>query len=95
VKETEITEVTGQGDLRQETLNYLAKDLNSLLEIFGNCPTHLWVYHNLELTDCLTNSSLAKLNFFKSYLNNGKIPLIITNNLFTQLTTEELQKYLI
>jgi hypothetical protein len=43
---------------------------------------HLWVDHKLEMTDCLTISSLAKLKFFKYYLKNGKIPLINTNTLF-------------
>jgi hypothetical protein len=40
------------------------------------------VDHNLEMTEGLTISSLAKNLFFKYYLNNSKIPLINTNTLF-------------
>lgn len=34
------------------------------------------------MTESLTISSLAKTKFLKYYLNNSKIPLINTNNLF-------------
>lgn len=69
-------------ELRAETLKYLSQDLNSLLEILGKFQVHLWVDHNLEMTEGLTISSLAKNLFFKYYLKFSKIPLINTNTLF-------------
>jgi DNA polymerase type B, organellar and viral len=72
-------------NLREEPLNYLIKDLTSLLEILRKFQDHLWKDHNLEMTEGLTISSLAKNKFFKYYLQNSKIPLINTNNLFNFL----------
>ncbi|KAF8805670.1 hypothetical protein BYT27DRAFT_7224747 [Phlegmacium glaucopus] len=59
----------------EEALIYLAKNLNSLLEILTKFQYHLWEDHNIEMTE-------AKNKFFKYYLKNSKIPLINTNNLF-------------
>jgi DNA polymerase type B, organellar and viral len=69
-------------NLKSETLNYLAKDLSSLLEVLIKFQDHLFLDHNLEMTDCLTISSLAKNKFLKHYLNDSKIPLINSNTLF-------------
>lgn len=69
-------------NLRNESLNYLAKDLNSLLEVLVKFQSHLFIDHNLEMTECLTISSLAKKKFLKHYLNESKIPLINSNILF-------------
>ena len=69
-------------NLREETLNYLGKDLISLLEILEKFQSHLFIDHNLEMTEGLTISTLAKNKFFKYYLKNSKIPLINNNNLF-------------
>jgi hypothetical protein len=68
--------------LRSETLNYLAKDLYSLLDVIEKFQSHLFIDHNLEMTDCLTISSLAKNKFLKYYLKDSKIPLINSNTLF-------------
>ena len=69
-------------NLRNETLNYLAKDLYSLLEVLEKFQNHLFIDHNLEMTECLTVSSLAKNKFLKYYLKDSKIPLINNNTLF-------------
>jgi len=68
--------------LRIETLKYLERDLLSLLEILEKVQKILWEDHNIELTEGLTISSLAKTKFMKYYLKDSKIPLINTNNLF-------------
>lgn len=68
--------------LREETLSYLKKDLKSLLEVLVKFQKHLWEDHNIEMTEGLTISSLAKTKFFKYYLKDSKIPLINSNNLF-------------
>lgn len=62
--------------------NFKEKDLNSLLEILEIFQDHLWIDHNLEMTEHLTISSLAKTKFLKYYLGDSKIPLINTNLLF-------------
>jgi len=68
--------------LRIESLKYLERDLLSLLEILEKVQKILWEDHNIELTEGLTISSLAKTKFMKYYLKDSKIPLINTNNLF-------------
>jgi hypothetical protein len=82
-----ISRCGGEWDLRKETLIYLAKDLNSLLEILGKFQEHLWLDHNLEMTEGLTIASLAKTKFFKYFLKKSKIPLINTNTLFNFIYT--------
>lgn len=69
-------------NLRSETLNYLAKDLSSLLEVLDQFQSPLFMDHNLEMTDCLTISSLAKNKFLKYSLKDSKILLINSNTLF-------------
>jgi hypothetical protein len=69
-------------NLREETLNYLSKDLLSLLEILDIFQTNLFLDHYLEMTEALTISSLAKNKFFKYYLKESKIPLINSNKLY-------------
>jgi DNA polymerase family B len=69
-------------NMKNESLNYLSKDLFSLLEILEKFQSHLFIDHNLEMTDCLTISSLARNKFLKHYLNKSKIPLINNNTLF-------------
>ena len=69
-------------NLRSETLNSLAKDLYSLLDVLQKFQSHLFIYHNLEMTDCLTISSLSKNKLLKYYLKDSKIPLINNNTLF-------------
>lgn len=68
--------------LRIETLKYLEKDLISLLEVLEKFQELLWLDHNIELTESLTISGLAKTKYMKYYLKNSKIPLINNNNLF-------------
>jgi hypothetical protein len=63
--------------VESETLSYLSKDISSLLEVLEKFQSHLFIDHNLEMTDCLTISSLAKNKFLKYYLNDSKIPLFI------------------
>nr|QWO71373.1 DNA polymerase [Termitomyces sp. DKA64] len=72
-------------NLRKETLIYLNKDLTSLFEILNIFQRHLFEDHNLEMTEHLTISSLAKTKFLKYYLKKSKIPLINSNNLFNFL----------
>ena len=68
--------------LKIETLKYLERDLISLLEVLERLQDHLWVDHNIELTESLTIAGLAKTKYLKYYLKDSKIPLINTNNLF-------------
>ena len=68
--------------LKNETLKYLERDLLSLLELLDKFQEVLWLDHNIELTESLTISGLAKTKFMKYYLKDSKIPLINTNNLF-------------
>lgn len=68
--------------LKIETLKYLETDLISLLEVLAKFQEFLWIDHNIELTESLTISGLAKTKFMKYYIKDSKIPLINTNNLF-------------
>jgi len=52
------------------------------LEVLDKFQSHLFIDHNLEMTECLTISSLAKKKFLKYYLSDSKIPLINSNILF-------------
>jgi DNA polymerase type B, organellar and viral len=56
-------------NLREETLKYLDKDLQSLFEILSKFQETLSIDHqNLEMTQHLTLSSIAKTKFLKYYL---------------------------
>ena len=68
--------------LRNETLLYLEKDLRALLEVLERFQKHLFIDHNIEMTESLTISSLAMKKYFKYYLKEHKIPLINNSNLF-------------
>lgn len=74
--------ITTNWSLRDETLKYLEKDLLSLLEILYKFQEHLWIDHNIEMTESLTISSLARTKFLKYYLKDSVIPLINQNNIF-------------
>lgn len=70
-------------NLREETLKYLDKDLQSLFEILSKFQETFWIAHqNLEMTQHLTLSSVAKTKFLKYYLKNSKIPLITSSILY-------------
>lgn len=70
-------------NLREETLKYLDKDLQSLFEILSKFQETFWIDHqNLEMTQHLTLSSVAKTKFLKYYLKNSKIPLITSSILY-------------
>jgi hypothetical protein len=58
------------------------KDLLSLLVVLEKFQEHLWIDHNIEMTESLTISSLARTKFLKYYLKDFLIPLINQNNLF-------------
>jgi len=68
--------------LREETLNYLSQDLNSLLEVLFKFQEILWEDHNIELNKGLTIASLSRIKYMKYYLKENSIPLINNNNLF-------------
>nr|AYE93303.1 DNA polymerase [Termitomyces sp.] len=68
--------------LKEESLNYLKLDLQSLLEVILKFQEILWEDHKIELTKGLTIASLAKTKFLKYYLKKSLIPLINNNNLF-------------
>ena len=63
-------------DLKKEALNYLDKDLKSLLLILEKFSTTTFVDFNLQMTGGLTISRLSLNLFLKSYLKNSKIPII-------------------
>jgi len=68
--------------LKEESLDYLSKDLLSILEILDIFQTNLFLDHYLEMTEALTISSIAKTKFLKYYLKDSKIPLINSNKLY-------------
>jgi len=68
-------EATYNWNLREECLKYLDKDLQSLFEILSKFQETLWIDHqNLEMTQHLTLSGVAKTKFLKYYLKNSKNP---------------------
>lgn len=68
--------------LKDETINYLNRDLYALLQVMVQFQEHLWFDHNIDLTESLTISSLALTKFLKYYLKDSKIPLINSNTIF-------------
>lgn len=81
-------------ELKKETLNYLNKDLNSLLEILNEFSKTLYFNFNINMTEGMTISRLALNLFLKKYLpdvsrsllllkpESKAIPLINKNHMF-------------
>jgi DNA polymerase type B, organellar and viral len=63
-------------NLRQESINYLEKDLVSLLEVLEKFNSSLFINHNIQMTENLTISRIALTKYLKYYLNDYKLPLI-------------------
>ena len=66
-------------DLRVECLNYLDKDLRSLLAIMDTFNKYIFRLYDIQMTDSLTISKLALNIFLKDYLKDSKIPVIRSN----------------
>jgi hypothetical protein len=65
--------------LKLETLKYLEKDLDTLMEVIEKFGRYIYNEHGLQITDALTISKLAINILYSNYLkNNNKnyLPLI-------------------
>ena len=71
-------------NLREECLQYLEKDLVSLVLIMNKFSEYINRKYNLQVTDSLTISRLALNIFLKDYLKNTKLP-IISRNMFSDI----------
>lgn len=70
-------------DLKTESLKYLARDLDCLLEIIDKFNFYVYLTYDLQITNCLTISRLA-INIFRyRYLDQYKgLPLILKPTIF-------------
>jgi hypothetical protein len=71
-------------NLKDECLEYLKKDLESLLKVIDTFNKYILRNYDIQMTDCTTISRLALNIFFKHYLNDSKIP-IIRSSMFTDI----------
>lgn len=71
-------------DLKKECLDYLERDLESLVLIMQKFSEYINRKYNLQVTDSLTISRLALNIFLKDYLKNSKLP-IISKNMFNDI----------
>ena len=70
-------------DAKEECLSYLDKDIQSLLQIIIKFSRFIFLNYRVELTSCLTISSLAMEIFLTSYFNH-KLPLVNDNKQFLE-----------
>jgi len=60
-------------DVKEETLKYLAKDIDLLLEIMDKFSLYIYNKYGVNITNCLTISKLAITIYLTHYLNEKKI----------------------
>ena len=74
-------------DFKQESLNYLQKDLISLYQIIDAANKSLHSNFNVQIVNCLTVSRLATDIYLKNYVNNNisNIPYVNNVNIFDYL----------
>ena len=70
--------------LKQECINYLEKDLLSLLKVMDTFNRYVFNKYDLQITHSLTVSRLALNIFIKDYLKQSKLP-IIKQNMFSDI----------
>jgi hypothetical protein len=68
--------------LKEECLNYLDKDLKSLLSVMNEFSKKLFLNYNIDMTQRPTISGIALLLFLKKYLVKNTIPLINKKDIF-------------
>lgn len=71
-------------NLKEECLEYLKIDLESLLKVIDIFNKYILINYDIQMTDCTTISRLALNIFFKHYLKDSKIP-IIRSSMFTDI----------
>lgn len=71
-------------NLKDQCLEYLEKDLVSLLKIMEKFSEYINRKYHIQVTDSLTISRLALNVFFKEYLKDSKLP-IIKRNMFSDI----------
>lgn len=68
--------------VKEETLKYLDKDLDCLLEVMSKFNKYIFLTYDIQMTECLTISRLSMNIFRKNYLRENKIPLITKPSIF-------------
>jgi len=58
--------------VKEETLKYLSKDIDLLLEIVNKFSLYIYNKYGVNITDCLTISKLAITSYLMHYLNEKK-----------------------
>lgn len=80
---------TPNWDLKQETIKYLESDLISLLQIMYEFSKHIFDSHNIQVTECLTITSLAVKIFLTNHYASGEkgnyLPLIKNRAIYEDL----------
>ncbi len=69
-------------DLKQETLNYLSNDLNSLMCVIDKFNKYIFHKYDLQIVECNSIARLSLNIFLKHYLGESKIPLITKKSIF-------------
>lgn len=69
-------------NLKEETMHYLSKDLNSLMCVIEKFNRYIYRKYDIQITDCLTIARLSINIFLKHYLGEAKLPLIKKVNVF-------------
>lgn len=82
IKEYNSNFIKNNWNTKDETENYLIKDLKALLQIIDKYSTQIFNQYNIDFTEAMTISRLA-LNLFKqSYLTTDKLPIIKNPHMF-------------
>jgi hypothetical protein len=85
LSETEYQKIiTKNWNCKEETLIYLEKDLDLLLEVVDKFSKYIYLNYGLQITDCLTISKLSINILYSNYIyklenstqTNGNLPLI-------------------
>lgn len=71
-------------DLKQQTLEYLNSDLISLLQIMYEFSQYIFDNHRIQVSECLTITSIAVKIFFNNHYIN-KLPLIKQQHIYEDL----------
>nr|QBM09675.1 hypothetical protein [Dactylella sp.] len=71
--------------LKDETLNYLEKDLLCLLEVIDKFNKFIFINYGVQVTESLTISRLALNIFLKNYLGESKIGIINKKSVYNDI----------
>lgn len=73
-------------DLKKETIKYLEIDLISLLQIMYEFSQYIFEKHHIQITECLTITSLAVKIFLENhYKKDGCLPLIKNREMYNDI----------